>query len=162
MALEVGLRISTFFSPDDPCQDVLLDFVCQTQQHLRVAMYGLHLPPLIDALLALHAAGKDVALVLDHTQAAGHAEKPEVQALLAAGVPLRIGTSQKHAILHHKFFVRDKSAVLAGSYNASLGAAKEANYFDVVDNADRATLFLAKWQELWDFISAHEAVYQHG
>jgi phosphatidylserine/phosphatidylglycerophosphate/cardiolipin synthase-like enzyme len=127
---------------------------------LRIAVYGLHLPPLIEALIELHNAGKDVALVIDHTQARGTYENPEVKQLLAAGVPLLEGTSQKHKIMHHKFAVRDKESVLSGSWNFSQSASEESNYFDIVDSTDRATLFLSKWQEIWDWISTHEQKYQ--
>ncbi len=159
MPVDVGLRVQTFFSPDDDTQGTFLRYVQETHSHLRIAIYGLHLPPLIEDLLALHKGGKDVALVIDHTQAHGTAERPEVEALRQAGVPLLEGTSDKHRILHHKFAVRDKSAVLAGSWNFSEGASLEDNYFDIVENADRATLFLSKWQEMHDWIAAHEAAY---
>jgi phosphatidylserine/phosphatidylglycerophosphate/cardiolipin synthase-like enzyme len=155
-AADVGLRVQTWFSPDQDCQSALVAFVGGTREHLRVAMYGFHLPPVRDQLIALRARGADVALVLDHSQAEGRAERADVEALRAAGVPLVVGTSQRHRIMHHKFFVRDRADVLAGSYNASLTAALEANYFDVTRSSERAALFLAKWQALWDWIRANE------
>lgn len=156
IALTTGLSISTYFSPDDDTQAAFLQFIQATQSHLRIAIYGLHLPPLIDDLIALHKRGADVALVCDSTQAAGKYEHPEILQLLDAGIPLLVGSSQKHAILHHKFAVRDKSSVLCGSWNFSLTASKEANYFHILESSQQADLFLSKWQELWAFIGTHE------
>jgi phosphatidylserine/phosphatidylglycerophosphate/cardiolipin synthase-like enzyme len=116
----------------------------------------LHLPPLIDELIQLHKRGVDVALVCDHTQARGKYEHPEIEQLRAAGIPLVEGTSQKHKIMHHKFAVRDKTTVLSGSWNFSLSASEENNYFDIVESPERAALFLSKWQEMWDWIVENE------
>lgn len=160
MSIEVGLKMSTYFSPDDDTQGIFLQFIKSTKSHLRIAIYGLHLPPLIDDLIALHKRGVDVALVIDHTQARGTYEKPEVIELLKAGVPLLEGTSDKHKIMHHKFAVRDKEITLSGSWNFSETASLESNYFDVVESLERAALFLSKWQEMWDWISTHESKYQ--
>ena len=161
MSAEVGLKVATYFSPDDDTQRVFLDFVRQARSHLRIAIYGLHLPPLIDELVNLHRSGVDVALVIDHTQARGKYERPEVEQLRAAGIPLVEGTSEKHHIMHHKFAVRDGVSVLSGSWNFSESASLESNYFDVVDSDVRAQLFLSKWQEIWDWVSTHEQQYQN-
>jgi phosphatidylserine/phosphatidylglycerophosphate/cardiolipin synthase-like enzyme len=156
MGLSTKAQIHTFFSPDDDTQKVFLDFIRGTTKHLRIAIYSLHLPPLVDDLIQLHRSGVDVALVCDQSQADGKYERPEIQQLRLAGVPLVVGTSQKHKIMHHKFAVRDKVAVESGSWNYSLSASEESNYFDIIESSDRAELFLSKWQEIWNWISKNE------
>lgn len=156
MRLKMKAQISTFFSPDDDTQKVFLDFIRSTKKHLRIAIYSLHLPPLIDDLIQLHRSGVDIALVCDLSQAKGKYERPEIEQLRLAGVPLVVGTSQKHKIMHHKFTVKDKIAVESGSWNYSLSASEESNYFDIIESSERAELFLSKWQEMWDWISKNE------
>jgi hypothetical protein len=68
---------------------------------LRIAIYSLHLPFLVDDLIQLHRSGVDIALVCDRSQAEGKYEHPEIQQLCLAGVPLLVGTSQNHKIMHH-------------------------------------------------------------
>jgi hypothetical protein len=65
----------------------VLDLIDSAAQSIRVADYSYNLPALTMALVAKHKAGVDVALVLDHSQAAGTTEKPQVAALVEAGVP---------------------------------------------------------------------------
>lgn len=154
------LDIETYFSPDEDTKGKFLEFIQGTQTHLRIAIYGLHLPELVDSLIKLHNQGVDVALVCDHTQARGTYERPEILQLRAAGIPLWEGTSQKHRILHHKFAVRDQDTVLAGSWNFSQSASDEANYFDIIKQAVRAQRFLKIWDELAEFIKLHEGQYQ--
>ncbi len=160
MSLSTKAQIHTFFSPDDDTQKVFLDFIRSTTKHLRIAIYSLHLPPLVDDLLQLHRSGVDIALVCDHSQAEGKYEHPEIQQLRLAGVPLVVGTSQKHKIMHHKFTVKDKVAVESGSWNFSLNASDESNYFDIIESSDRAALFLSKWQEMWNWISKNEPQFE--
>lgn len=158
--LETGFRIQTLFSPDDDTHKAFIDFLKGTKEHLRIAIYGFHLPDAMETIIDLHQRGVDVALVMDHTQARGTYECPEVEQMRSAGVPLLEGTSQKHRILHHKFAVRDKTSVLSGSWNFSLSASDESNYFDIVESPERGALFLSKWQEMWDWIQVHESQYQ--
>lgn len=156
MAVEVGLRVRTLFSPGDDVQGEFLRWIQATENHLRIAIYGMHLPPLIRDLIVLHQRGVDVALVIDHVQAHGTAEHPEVEELRRASVPLLEGQSQRHRIMHHKFAVRDKASVWAGSWNFSESAQLESNYADVVDNPQRADLFLSKWNEIWEYMQVHD------
>ncbi|MCL6563383.1 MAG: hypothetical protein K6U87_10280 [Firmicutes bacterium] len=160
MAHIIQLGVQTYFSPDDDTQGVFLDFLRQAQHEIRIAIYAWHLPPAVEILAAKVRAGVDVALVMDHSQATGHYEAPEVTQLVQAGCRVAIGTSQKHAILHHKFAVVDRLHVLAGSWNMSGAASREANYLQVVTNQDLASLFLAKWQELDTWIRRHEPQWQ--
>src|ERR1700730_823396 len=136
MGLITGAQVSTYFSPDDDTQNVFLQFIHGTKHHLRIAIYSLHLPPLINDFISLHQSGIDLALVCDHSQALGKYEQPEIAQLKAAGVPLVVGTSQKHKIMHHKFAVQDQSIVEAGSWNYSLSASAESNFFDIVVSTD--------------------------
>jgi phosphatidylserine/phosphatidylglycerophosphate/cardiolipin synthase-like enzyme len=156
MSISTKAQIHTFFSPDDDTQKVFLDFIRSTKQHLRIAIYSLHLPPLVDDLIQLHRSGVNIALVCDHSQAEGRYEHPEIEQLRLAGVPFVVGTSQKHKIMHHKFAVKDKVAVESGSWNFSLSASEESNYFDIIESWDRAATFLSKWQEMWNWISENE------
>jgi len=153
-------NIATYFSPDEDTDSVFLDYIAQTKTHLRIAVYGFHLPKLTDLLIILHRKGVDVAVVCDHIQARGKAEIIEIEKLLAAGVKLVEGTSQKHKIMHHKFAVRDKTTVLSGSWNFSLSAGEESNYFDIIEHEARSDRFLQIWQEMYDWITTHEEQYQ--
>lgn len=160
MSLEVSLKMKTMFSPDDDVTTEFLQFISATSSHLRIAIYGLHLPVLIDEILKLHNNKIDVAFVCDETQADGHYERPEVVQLKAAGVPIKIGTSSKHRIMHNKFVVQDQASVWSGSWNFSSTASLESNQADLIYSVDRATLFLSKWQEMWDWIDKNEEAIQ--
>ena len=107
MAAFAGLTVTTCFAPFDDTTAAFLKFVKRAKKSVCISIYGFHLPPLTDALIAKHQAGVKVTIILDHTQAEGKAESGEVQKLVDAGVPLLIGTSPIHRqILHSKFTIR--------------------------------------------------------
>ncbi|MDR3405135.1 MAG: phospholipase D-like domain-containing protein [Chthoniobacter sp.] len=147
----------TYFAPDDDTLTAALTFAKGSQHTLYVADYSFVWPDLTDALIALHAHGVDVELVLDKTQAAGPSEKPELAKLTAAKVPFLIGTSRTGHIMHHKFMVRDGTAVLAGSFNFTMTAAKENNFFDIVADPARAALFTTEFRKIQDVMRSQAA-----
>jgi phosphatidylserine/phosphatidylglycerophosphate/cardiolipin synthase-like enzyme len=147
---------NTYFSPDDDTQQVVLNFAASSQKSILIAAYSFTCAPLADLLVQKHAAGLDVRLVLDKTEAGGKAEKIQLAKLAAAGIPFEIGTSQKHRAMHLKAMVVDRKSVLSGSYNFTTTARSENNTFDITtDDPARAARFVAIWQEIWDSMAAN-------
>ncbi len=146
----------TFFSPYDDTVSAFLAFVQTAARKIRIADYSFNLEPLAQLLIAKKAAGVDVSLVLDSTQAAGPTEKPVIAQLRAANVPMVIGTSSLRKIMHNKFAILDDEWVQSGSWNYTAAASKEDNFFDIEHSPDRAAKFSAYWQKMHDWIAANE------
>lgn len=161
MGISVSTGFTAYNAPRDDLQGALLALVRSAVRSLHVCIYGFHLPLLTDTLCAAHAAGLDVSVILDHSQAAGKAEAGEVQKLVAAAVPLVVGTSpEHHQILHTKQVIVDMHWVEDGSYNYSLSAGFQANTMHVIDSVDYAIHQIAEHQFLARFIETHQQVYQ--
>ncbi len=146
----------TYFSPEADTISAFLDFIKTAQRKIRLADYSFNLEPLVELLIQKHQEGVDVSLVLDRSQAAGPSERPIIQQLKDGGVPLVVGTSSAHKIMHNKFTVVDDEWVQSGSWNYTGTAAKEDNFFDIEHSLDRAAVFNNKWQKMFDWISANE------
>lgn len=146
----------TYFAPDDDTINVFLAFVQTAQKKIRIADYSFNMDKLVDVLIQKHQAGLDVSLVLDKSQSAGPTESPEVTKVKQAGIPVVIGTSDQHKIMHHKFCVIDDEWTESGSWNFTDAAAKECNYFDIEHSTDRALMFTQNWQKIHDWIQQHE------
>ena len=143
----------TYFSPDDDTQQVMLDFATGALKSILIADYSFTCAPLTDILVKKHAAGVNVRLVLDKTEAAGKAERVQLAKLTAAGVPFEVGTSQRHRSMHLKVMIVDGKFVMSGSYNFTAAARLENNTFDITDDPERATRFTATWTEIWDWMA---------
>jgi phosphatidylserine/phosphatidylglycerophosphate/cardiolipin synthase-like enzyme len=162
MSTQISIGASVYFTPDDDVQQVFCDALRAARESIRIAIYAWHLPVAVAILTARRQAGVDVGLVVDHSQAAGRYEAPEIAQLVAAGCDVTIGTSQRHAIMHHKFAVIDDTRVLAGSWNFSLSASQENNFIQIVDNAPYASAFLTQWAAMRAWMRQHEPQYQPG
>lgn len=161
MSATAGVQIRTLFSPFDDTTAEFLAFVASAQQSIDVNIYGFHLPPLTDLLIQKHQAGVRVSLILDHSQEQGKAEQSEVDKLLAAGVPLLIGTSPVHGqILHSKFCVVDGAKVEHGSWNYSLSASQQSNDMHFIEHPGYAAAYLQHHNAIRSFILLHEMAYQ--
>jgi phosphatidylserine/phosphatidylglycerophosphate/cardiolipin synthase-like enzyme len=162
MPVSAALSIRTLFAPFDDTAGAFLRFVAGAQHSIDTQIYGFHLPALTDTLIAKHAAGVRVSLILDHTQESGKAEGSEVARLVAAGVPLLIGTSPVHRqILHSKFTVVDGESVEHGSWNYSLSASQQSNDMHFVEGSvDYAAAYLRHHDRIRSFILLHEMAMQ--
>ncbi len=151
-----------------PFQDgakAYLAFLSQAKSRIRVMIYGFTLAPVVDALVAAKKAGLDVKCIFDHTQAMGHAEKPEIERLVAGGFKdgqdFLIGTSpEHHAINHLKATWIDGTAVFHGSWNYSVSATQEYNSIEIVPSPDLAATFDKVFDFAWQWIQQNESAYQ--
>lgn len=161
MPAEATVKVRTLFAPYDATTEEYLAFVARAQRDIRLIIYGYHLPSLTALLIAKHQAGVKVNLILDHSQAEGHAESAEVQKLVDAGVPLLIGTSPvHHQILHTKATIIDECAVESGSWNYSLSASQQSNTLTFVHDAEYARAYLLHWHTIRGFVALHDMIYQ--
>lgn len=145
-----------YFSPTDQTTEAFLAFVGTATQKIRIADYSFNMAPLVDLLLAKFKARLDVKLVLDKSQAAGATERPVVEELRQAGVPLMVGTSSMHKIMHSKYCILDDQSVEYGSWNMTNAASSESNFLVFESNPDMAGVFNANWEAVWAWIAANE------
>lgn len=146
----------TYFSPQDDTLKAFLDFISSAKKKIRIADYSFNLEQVVDILIKKHKADIDVKLVLDKSQSTGSGEKPQIAKMLKAKIPFVIGTSDLHQIMHNKFTIIDDEWVESGSWNYTNAASDENNFFDIEHSIDRATLFTADWQQMYDWISQNE------
>lgn len=162
MPANLNVNVRTLFAPFDPTEGEFEQFVASAKHSIFMLVFGFHLPTLSDILIEKVKAGLRVGVILDHSQSEGKAEAGEVQRLVAAKVPLLIGTSPKHGqILHSKFTVIDEHSVEHGSWNYSTSAGSQSNDMHFVEHApDYVRAYLEHWHRIFGFVSIHQKLYQ--
>jgi len=126
--------------PDEP----LVAALDAARISIEAAMYELDLWSIRDALLRAWRRGLDVRLVTD----ADYLENPEIQALIAAGIP--VVPDRSDAIMHDKFVVIDRSQVWTGSMNFTVnGAYHNDNNLIWIDSPQLARAYLAEFEEMF-------------
>lgn len=103
----------------------LIALINAAHSHIYFAIYEFTLQDVADALVAAKARGVDVQGLVDSGESASSYDKPVIQKLLTAGIPVE---REKHpdgnGIMHIKALVTD-SAYAIGSYNWTGSATSE-------------------------------------
>lgn len=147
-----GTLLESYFSPSDGVLDnAVLPLITAATQTLDVAMFYFTQPAIADALLAAHARGVRVRMVLDAGGANNRYSKHTQ--LCAAGVPVKVENWGGKA--HGKWAVadaalHDRAQVLVGSLNWT-AAASEHNDENVllIRSATVADQFAQEFERQW-------------
>jgi len=154
--------IETHFMPYESGLDAYLKFLDGTRSSLRVAVYALTEPKIVDKLIELKQDRKikDIIVLLDKSQTvsrSGQYEQALIKRLRDVGIEVVIGTSEmKHNIMHLKMTVRDGLWVEDGSWNYTKSANTQANNVNIIKSPKRAKLFLSDWQRMYDFMKTQD------
>lgn len=142
-----------YTSPDDDTVAAYLTWL-SSQTFIRIADFSFNLVALTDLLISRHQSGADISLVLDKSQASGSTEIPQIARLRVSGIPLVLGTSRKHRIMHDKFTL-GTSSTQYGSWNYTQAAALEDNFFFIDSDPLIYSSFLTTWNHMYDWIAAN-------
>jgi hypothetical protein len=82
MSIRIDVTETDYFLPEDgPAAEAAFLELLAKPGEAWVSAFGFTLQPLFDEILAADAKGVPIHLLLDHSQAMGHAEAPKVKAL---------------------------------------------------------------------------------
>lgn len=141
-----GAQVSVYFAPDDGAARAVLRTLEAARSSIEVLAFSLTADPIAEELLAAHARGVQVRVVVE----AARAERlgSEVGRLRAAGVDVRLDNNRGN--MHHKVMVIDGQTVITGSYNFSRSA-EERNDENLVIVRDRSTAeaFSAEFERIY-------------
>lgn len=155
--IEFIIALSTYFTPYQAveAEAQFISMIDSAKRKIRVCAYGFTDPQVTDALIRAKKRGVDISVVMDATQAAGPHQKPLVDQLLKARIPVAIGKSAKHnQLIHAKFVVVDDRYVEDGSWNYSPSASDQDNFLNFDDDKQRAKEFSDFWQKVYDHVVA--------
>lgn len=110
-----GQQLELYFLPEDKgALTRLLDLLNTAQSTIRVAMFTLTHPKLVDALIAAHERGVQIEVAVDRKSSFGTSASA-VKRLKENGIFLQ--TNIGGNLLHHKFAYIDKHTLCHGSTN---------------------------------------------
>jgi phosphatidylserine/phosphatidylglycerophosphate/cardiolipin synthase-like enzyme len=101
------------FSPGPDCKNLILRELNKATQILDICVFTISDDEITKAILAAHRKGVCVRLLTDNDKSFDAGS--DIQQLADEGIEVRVDQTENH--MHHKFMIRDKKAVLTGSYN---------------------------------------------
>ena len=167
MPIDLNIQSRYYFLPEDGDQ-AKVEFLAMLHDPAEtyVSAYGFTLQALFDEILLADKAGVPVHILLDHTQATGHAEAPKVKALhdaLTCGdITITTAGPGGHAasqIWHWKGMVVG-NACWYGSVNFSDSGWNQGNGASLFTAPAWAAKFVEQFQLHRDWARANEPQYQ--
>jgi len=136
--------VSAYYSPHGGSAQKVVALLNSAHKEIRLAIYSLTHPNLVQALVDAKSRGVDVAIKADKLQSSGKSQKAMLKLLSSTGISVEI--SDQSRLLHHKFVVVDRKLVATGSFNWTVGGEDRNRENLVVLECDAiAQSFLAEW-----------------
>ncbi len=132
---------AVFFSPSGGCTDAIVHEIRKAKRTIKVQAYNFSSQPITNALIAAHARGVDVQIIIDHV--ASTEASCTVELCHKAGIAVFIDA--KHKIAHNKILIYDSAIVSTGSFNLSENAEHNAENILVVRDKDLAKIYSKNW-----------------
>jgi phosphatidylserine/phosphatidylglycerophosphate/cardiolipin synthase-like enzyme len=142
-----GVRIETYFSPDDDIEARLIELILSAEESIDFLYYSFTSDEIAEAIISQANQGIQVRGVLDAYQ-----ERTglggEYQNLQTQGLAVYLDTHPEK--LHHKVMIIDKMVVVTGSYNLTRSA-KEGNDENTLIIHDRncAEIYLGEFKWIY-------------
>jgi len=147
-----GIRVETYFSPDDDTGLRLIELVLAAEESIDFMAYAFTSDSLAEAILFQADQGLQVRGVLDAYQA-GTGRGGEYQHLRNQGLAVYLDSHPEK--LHHKVIIIDQSIVVTGSYNFTRSAEtqNDENTLIIYDQ-DLASIYLREFEWIYQAASS--------
>ncbi|WP_243517338.1 MULTISPECIES: phospholipase D-like domain-containing protein [unclassified Candidatus Cardinium] len=112
------LDIQVWFTPQDPCMDLIVGKILAAKALILVQAYVITSHKIATALIKAHQNGVEVHVLIDKDAQTTKGSK--VRELLENGIPIIIDKTVGYA--HNKVMIIDEAYVITGSFNWTHGA----------------------------------------
>lgn len=135
-----------WFSPFNDCVSRIVQLFDRAQQQVDVCVFTITDNRLTDAILDAHRRGLAIRIISDNDKAFDRGS--DIELLQSRGVAVQVDNTAFH--MHHKFAVFDQKILLTGSYNWTVGAARD-NQENFVITTDRRLIqaYRTEFDRLW-------------
>jgi len=138
-------KIEVCFSPDDPCDDKLIDFVKSAQKSIDIAIYDINLDQLVHQLL-IKSKSIAVRVLVDNRQSKGNHSL--VSTLIKGGIQVRFG--HQKGIMHNKFTIIDNARLETGSFNYTNHASRANNENQIyLSDLEVVGKYRERFEKIW-------------
>jgi cardiolipin hydrolase len=134
------------FSPGNDCRNRIVGLLDAARVSADLCVFTITDDRLTDTIISAHGRGVTVRIVTDDSKATDLGS--DIDRLAAAGVEVRVDRSRFH--MHHKFAILDRRTIVTGSYNWTLGAARDnEENIVVLDDPRLIAQFEREFDRLW-------------
>jgi cardiolipin synthase A/B len=133
---------SFFYTPSSSGEQPVIDAINGAQSSVRMIMFHLTNPAVVDAMVAAAKRGVNIEMILDNGNLESHTPTSITKPLASAGIKV-IPSSTAFRITHAKSLVIDNSTALVMSLNLTMDYATTRDYGVVTTDAGVIAEFMA-------------------
>jgi len=139
-------KADAYFSPGDACRNTIINQIMYAVSKINICVFTISDDRITSAILDSHRRGRDVRIITDNDKSLDLGS--DIAQLAKEGVAIKMDATPNH--MHHKFMVVDDSALITGSYNWTLSAAKY-NHENVLLTREGGVVksFMKEFSQLW-------------
>ena len=139
--------VQTAFSPGPACKNLILGELQRAEASLDLCVFTISDDELTRTIAAAHHSGVKVRILTDNDKSFDAGS--DIGLLADEGIDIRVDQTENH--MHHKFMIRDKKALLTGSYNWTRSA-ERFNQENVLLIQDEAVVqpYQNEFTRLWN------------
>jgi phosphatidylserine/phosphatidylglycerophosphate/cardiolipin synthase-like enzyme len=137
------------YCQDSRCDEEIVAQISQAHRFVYFAVYTITRQSIVDAVIGAKLRGLDVRGITDVNQSITDEEKPQLNRMKTAGIPIEAPIKDNDGLMHIKLLVTD-TVYVSGSYNWTTAATL---YNDEVISSGDDTYSLSAYRniflELW-------------
>ncbi|HCM76273.1 MAG TPA: hypothetical protein DIS90_07815 [Cytophagales bacterium] len=140
-------KADAFFSPGDACRNTIINQIMYAVNTVHICVFTISDDRITSAIIDSHQRGKQVRIITDNDKSLDMGS--DIARMAREGIEIKMDDTPNH--MHHKFMVVDNIALITGSYNWTLSAAKY-NHENVLLTKDGSVVksFIKEFSQLWD------------
>jgi phosphatidylserine/phosphatidylglycerophosphate/cardiolipin synthase-like enzyme len=129
------------FTPGEDCTSKIVSTISHSQKTILVQAFSFTSSPIIASLIAAHARGIDVKIILDKTD-----EFTVGKIFSKVGIPTYI--DDKVEIAHNKVMIIDNDTIITGSFNFTYNAQfHNAENLLIIHDPELQSLYVDNWNK---------------
>lgn len=147
-------KSDAFFSPGDACRNVIINQIMYATSRISICVFTISDDRITNAIIDSHRRGRDIRIITDNDKSLDMGS--DIAQLYKEGISIKMDSTPNH--MHHKFMVVDDNALITGSYNWTLSAAKY-NHENVLLTTEGGVVksYLKEFSQLWNQMEAYKS-----
>ena len=144
--LRNGMRMESYFCPEDHCSDAVVKELGHAQTSIHAMLFSFTDRRIANVLAIKNAEGKKVNVLMEKMQ---NRKYSQYDFLVAQGIGVKM--DKNPSLMHHKVFIIDGKTVITGSFNPSENAdtSNDENLI-VIEDQLLAEQFLGEFESLYE------------
>ncbi|WAL59064.1 phospholipase D-like domain-containing protein [Thermocoleostomius sinensis] len=150
-----SLIAEAWFSPHNNCAERIVRLLDAAQREVDICIFTVTDNRLSEAILETHQRGVSIRIISDNDKAFDRGS--DIMFLHTNGISVRVDRSEFH--MHHKFAVFDRQILLTGSYNWTVGAARDnQENFLITSDPRLVQAYQGEFERLWQKLANTSAL----